>query len=156
MDYFNDVETEIAHEVSNRKADIAAVRAQIARDWALNAGARAKMNRDLLHKMAVNAKIARRNLDRFMRHTQMKMARVAYLQNRRNNMNIRRNKRMIRIDKLNAHVRAHAALIKENAKRAAKDLEDAQAHWQHKINAFSAHEASANSKLGAQFAAQDK
>jgi len=41
MDYFNNVEAEIADEVANRKTDIAAVRAQMARDFAFNAAARA-------------------------------------------------------------------------------------------------------------------
>merc|ERR1711937_308021 len=79
MDYFNNVEKEISDEVANRKSDIASVRAQMARDFAFNAAARAKLKRDMLHKMAINAKIARRNHDRFMRHTQMKFARFAYL-----------------------------------------------------------------------------
>jgi hypothetical protein len=190
MDYFNDVEKEISNEITNRKSDIAAVRAAMARDMAFNAGARAKLQHQMLHKMAENAKIARRNLDRFMRHTQMHMARVAAHQNARNNANNARMKRMhkiakadaaeaashlknavagwqkatnawhaktnARIDKLNTHVRAHAALIKENAKRASKDLADAMDKWQHKVTSFSKHEAAANSKLGAQFAAQSK
>merc|ERR1712022_403 len=96
MDYFNNVEKEIADEVANRKSDIAAVRAQMARDFAFNAAARSKLKRDMLHKMAVNAAIARRNLDRFMRHTQMKFARFAYLYNRRNKMNLRRDKRTLK------------------------------------------------------------
>merc|ERR1719230_2384655 len=99
MDYFTAVEHDIAQEVSNRKQDIASVRAQMAHDFAFNAAARAKLNRDMLHKMAVNARIARRDLDRFMRRTQMHMARVAYLQNRRNKMNLRRDKRTLRIMK---------------------------------------------------------
>merc|ERR1711998_380131 len=151
MDYFNNVEKEIADEVANRKADIASVRAQMARDFAFNAAARSKLKRDMLHKMAVNAAIARRNLDRFMRHTQMKFARFAYLYNRRNKMNLRRDKRTLkiaardkrqaakhlilavsawqkstnawaaatnaRIDRMNKHVAANAAQIKENAIR---------------------------------------
>merc|ERR1711959_443812 len=52
MDYFNNVEKEISDEVANRKADIASVRAQMARDFAFNAAARAKLKKDMLHKMA--------------------------------------------------------------------------------------------------------
>merc|ERR1711934_1319600 len=40
MDYFNNVEKEISDEVANRKTDIAAVRAQMAKDFAFNAAAR--------------------------------------------------------------------------------------------------------------------
>merc|ERR1712188_114253 len=49
MDYFNNVEKEISDEVANRKTDIAAVRAQMARDFAFNAPARAKLKRQMLH-----------------------------------------------------------------------------------------------------------
>merc|ERR1711988_1262041 len=62
MDYFNNVEKEISDEVANRKADIASVRAQMARDFAFNAAARAKLKRQMLHKMAVNAKKCRDDL----------------------------------------------------------------------------------------------
>merc|ERR1712022_28957 len=96
MDYFNNVEKEIADEVSNRKADIASVRAQMARDFAFNAAARAKLKRDMLHKMAVNARIARRNLDRAMRRTQMRFAHYAHLNNRRNRRNLARDKRTLK------------------------------------------------------------
>merc|ERR1712057_25449 len=96
MDYFNNVEKEIADEVSNRKADIASVRAQMARDFAFNAAARAKLRRDMLHKMAINARIARRNLDRAMRRTQMRFAHYAHLYNRRNRANLRRDKRTLK------------------------------------------------------------
>merc|ERR1712057_151241 len=83
MDYFNNVETEIADEVSNRKSDIAAVRAQMARDFAYNAASRAKLKKAMLTKMAENAKIARDNLDREMRKTQEHFAKQANLANRR-------------------------------------------------------------------------
>merc|ERR1712036_59196 len=67
MDYFNNVEKEISDEVANRKADIASVRAQMARDFAFNAAARAKLKRQMLHKMAVNAKKCRDDLNDAMR-----------------------------------------------------------------------------------------
>merc|ERR1719453_1929432 len=96
MDYFNNVEKEISDEVANRKADIASVRAQMARDFAFNAAARSKLKRDMLHKMAVNARIACRNLDRAMRRTQMRFAHYAHLNNRRNAANQRRDKRTLK------------------------------------------------------------
>merc|ERR1719451_240031 len=83
MDYFNNVEKEISDEVANRKADIASVRAQMARDFAFNAAARAKLKRQMLHKMAVNAKKCRDHLNRAMYRTQRKFARTAALANRR-------------------------------------------------------------------------
>merc|ERR1711968_261940 len=125
MDYFNNVEKEISDEVANRKADIASVRAQMARDFAFNAAARSKLKRDMLHKMAVNAAIARRNLDRFMRHTQMKFARFAYLYNRRNKMNLRRDKRTLRI-------------VARDKRQAAKHLKLAVSGWQKSTNAWAA------------------
>merc|ERR1711968_69896 len=61
-----------------------------------------------------------------------------------------------RIDRMNKHVAANAAQIKENAKRARKDLEVAMQHWDHKIHNFKTESANARSKLSEQFAAQDK
>jgi hypothetical protein len=57
---------------------------------------------------------------------------------------------------MNKHVAANAAQIKENAKKARKDLEGAMSDWDHKIAKFSKHEASKNSQLSAQFSQQDK
>jgi hypothetical protein len=125
MDYFDFVEEEIASEVADRKSDIADCRAQMAKDYAFNAGARAKLNRDMLHKMAVNAKIARRDLDRFMRHTQMKMARVANQQNRRNAANKKAQARTMRI-------------MKRDAAENAKHLKLAAKQWQKATNAWAA------------------
>merc|ERR1712054_622194 len=177
MDYFNNVEKEIADEVANRKADIASVRAQMARDFAFNAAARSKLKRDMLHKMAVNAAIARRNLDRFMRRTQMKFAHYANLYNRRHKKNLRRDKRTLKYaahDKreaakqlklavsawqksTNAWAAAtNAAQIKENAKKARKDLDVAMHQWDHKVANFRAESKAARSKLSEQFAAQSK
>merc|ERR1711970_543020 len=83
MDYFNNVEKEISDEVANRKADIASVRAQMARDFAFNAAARSKLKRNMLHKMAQNAKTCRDNLNAAMRKTQERFAKQAALANRR-------------------------------------------------------------------------
>merc|ERR1712057_20546 len=54
------------------------------------------------------------------------------------------------------HVAANAAQIKENAKKARKDLEGAMHKWDHKIQNFRRDSKAARSKLSAQFAAQNK
>merc|ERR1711988_968707 len=61
-----------------------------------------------------------------------------------------------RIDRMNKHVAANAAQIKENAKKARKDLEVAMHSWDHKIANFRRDAKAARSRLSAQFAAQDK
>merc|ERR1711998_415838 len=61
-----------------------------------------------------------------------------------------------KIDRMNKHVAANAAQIKENAKKARKDLENAMSDWDHKIAKFSKHESAKNSQLSAQFTQQDK
>merc|ERR1719506_1177363 len=61
-----------------------------------------------------------------------------------------------RIDQMNKHAAANAAQIKENAKKSRKDLENTMHEWDHKVASFSTHEKNANSKLHAQFAAQNK
>merc|ERR1711970_122366 len=61
-----------------------------------------------------------------------------------------------RIDRMNKHVAANAAQIKENAKKARKDLENAMHSWDHKIQNFRRDAKAARSRLSAQFAAQDK
>merc|ERR1711970_1104410 len=155
MDYFNNVEKEISDEVANRKADIASVRAQMARDFAFNAAARAKLKRQMLHKMAVNAKKCRDDLNDAMRKTQERFAKQSRLANRRWRATRKRDQRTVkmadedkreqarnlklsvtawqrataawasatnaRVDRMNKHVAANAAQIKENAKKARKD-----------------------------------
>merc|ERR1712205_271963 len=61
-----------------------------------------------------------------------------------------------RIDTMNKHVAANAAQIKENAKKARKDLEGAMHSWDKKIANFRADAKKGRSKLAASFAAQDK
>merc|ERR1712159_615071 len=190
MDYFNNVEKEISDEVANRKTDIAAVRAQMARDFAFNAAARAKLKRNMLHKMAIYAKKARDDLNHAMARTQERFAKQAALANRRYKATQRRDKRTsklikhdkneaaknlklavdawqksttawasatnARIDQMNKHVAANAAQIKENAKKARKDLEVTMKSWDHKVMNFKKESAAARSKLSEQFAAQDK
>merc|ERR1711881_826793 len=97
MDYFNNVEKEISDEVANRKADIASVRAQMARDFAFNAAARAKLKRQMLHKMAVDAKKCRDDLNDAMRKTQERFAKQARLANRRYRATLRRDRRTVKM-----------------------------------------------------------
>merc|ERR1711988_1522621 len=91
-DYLENVEREIHSEESARKRDISAVRAQMDRNFAFNQAARRKLKSALLSKMASNAKRARKDLARSMRYVQYRFARAAKLANRRNRINIRRNK----------------------------------------------------------------
>merc|ERR1712100_136927 len=89
-DYLTNVEKEIAAEEAARKRDVAAVRAQMARNFAFNKAARAKLEKAMLAKMAVNAKKAKDNLAHAMKFVQAKFAAAAALQNKRNKANIRR------------------------------------------------------------------
>merc|ERR1712144_184199 len=57
---------------------------------------------------------------------------------------------------MNAHVAANAAQIKENAKKARKDLDNAMHEWDHKVSNFRTTEKNANDKLSAQFAEQSR
>merc|ERR1712054_349661 len=77
LDYLNKVEKEIATEVAGRKADIAALRVQMAKNRAYNAKARASMKKELLARMAVNAKTAKDALDEQMRITAKHFAAAA-------------------------------------------------------------------------------
>merc|ERR1712096_498014 len=190
MDYFNGVERRIASELANRRADVASVRAQMARDFAFNAAARSKLKKNMLHKMAVNAKTCRDNLNTAMRRTQDKFAKKARLANRRWFATMKRDRKTIsmiksdsrqasrnlrlsvstwqrapsawaaatnsRINKMNKHVAANSAQIKENAKKAQKDLEKTMRHWDYKVNSFKRSSKKSQSKLRAQFRAQDK
>merc|ERR1712100_755787 len=125
MDYFNNVEKEISDEVANRRSDIASVRAQMARDFAFNAAARNTLKKEMLHKMSVNAKIARDHLNRAMYRTQRKFARTAALANRRHKRNLKRHAKTMR-------------LIKRDRDRAAKRLHLATTGWQKATSAWAA------------------
>merc|ERR1712164_204064 len=129
MDYFNNVEKEISDEVANRKADIASVRAQMARDFAFNAAARAKLKRQMLHKMAVNAKKCRDDLNDAMRKTQERFAKQARLANRRYRATLRRDRRTI---KMAAHDRREEA---HNLRLAVKGWQTATSAWASATNA---------------------
>merc|ERR1712036_193496 len=129
MDYFNNVEKEISDEVANRKADIASVRAQMARDFAFNAAARAKLKRQMLHKMAVNAKKCRDDLNDAMRKTQERFAKQARLANRRYRATLRRDRRTV---KMAAHDRREEA---KNLRLAVHGWQTATSAWASATNA---------------------
>jgi len=93
LDFLKKIEREIANERAGRKADIAAVRAKMAKNMAYNQAARASMKKSLLAKMAVNAKAAKDALDKQMRWTQNTFAKQAAEENRRNAATIARSKK---------------------------------------------------------------
>jgi len=117
LDFLNKVEQNIAKEVSSRKADIARVRAQMAKNMALNEASRAKMKKMLLAKMAVNAKAAKDDLAREMRKVQKEFAEAAALENKRQSAVFRRAKKTREI-------------MKKNKKEGAKNLKMAVAAQQ--------------------------
>merc|ERR1719262_116406 len=82
----------------------------MARNFAFNKAARSKLKKALLHKMAVNAKKAKDDLDTAMRFVQGKFAAMAKLQNSRNNANIARSKKI-------------RAVVEANKVEARKNLE---------------------------------
>merc|ERR1711998_640893 len=123
MDYFNNVEKETADEVANRKSDIATVRAQMARDFAFNAAARAKLKKEMLTKMAVNAKIAKDDLDLAMRKTQEHFAKQANLANRRYKASVKRDKETL-------------DQVKADKREAANNLKLAVSSWQKSTSAW--------------------
>jgi len=123
LDFFNKVEENIATEVQSRKADIAAIRAQMAKNMELNLAARKKMKTLLMQKMAQNAKIAKDNLNTAMRQTQRKFAAVAAAENKRHKEDIKR-------------FRATRALMRKNKKEAQKSLEAATLNQQRSLAAL--------------------
>jgi hypothetical protein len=190
LTFLDKVEANIAKEVESRKADIAAIRAQMAKNMAYNTEARATMKKMLLAKMAVNAKKAKDDLAEAMRQTQAKFAAAAALESKRNRQTIRRSKKTreimrknkaegaknlkdavesqqralatlaqatnARIKKTNKHIAVNAAQIKENAKKARKDLDNAMDAFDKKMANVSEEASKGRSKLAAQAAAQDK
>merc|ERR1719310_1428969 len=175
MDFLNKVEKQIRTEVAGRKADIAAVRAKMAKNMAYNAAARSKMKKSLLAKMAVNAKAAKDALDKAMRQTQAKFAAAAALENSRNAATMKRaaqTRALMRKNKAEAakalahavlnHQRQLAALdqatnakIKQNTKKARKDLDKAMNRFDNKMRNIHNQALAARSKLVAQANAQD-
>merc|ERR1711871_678366 len=107
-DNLTNVEKEIAAEEAARKRDVAAVKAQMARNFAFNQAARAKLQKAMLAKMAANAKKAKDDLAHAMKFVQAKFAAAADLQNKRNKANIRRSR------KLRKTIRKNKALAAKN------------------------------------------
>merc|ERR1719271_1865671 len=105
--YFYKVERQIAHEVAGRKADIAAIRTQMAKNMAYNKKARDAMRKDLLARMAVNAKRAKDALDAQMRWTARTFAHQAEVNNKRNKATIARSKKTREIMRKNKSHNAH-------------------------------------------------
>merc|ERR1712036_18823 len=111
LKYLNKVEKQIAKESAGRRADIAAIRAHMARNFAYNQAARASMKKQLLAKMAVNARKAKAALDRNMRRVQAKFAASAELANKRNRATIRRSRRTREIMRKNKRAAARSLKI---------------------------------------------
>jgi hypothetical protein len=123
LKYFNTVEKKIAAEESARRADIAAIRAHMAKNFAINQAARSKMKKTLLANMAKNAKKAKANLDAAMRKTQATFAKVEAQNNARNNANIARSKKTREIMKKNKKAAAAAlSSATKNQQRALSSL----------------------------------
>merc|ERR1711959_804935 len=169
--FLDKVEAQIAKEVAGRKADIAAVRAQMAKNFAYNQAARAKMKKNLLHKMAINAKKAAldskrnaatikrsaktREIMRKNKHEAAHNLKMAVLSQQRA-LSALASATNARIAKTNKHIAANAAQIKENAKKARKDLESAMGRFDRKMANVTEEAKKGRSKLAAQAATQDK
>merc|ERR1712159_958139 len=106
LKYLSKVEKQIAKESAGRRADIAAIRAHMARNFAYNQAARATMKKQLLAKMAINAKRAKDALDRNMRRMQRQFAASAELANKRNAKTIARSRKTREIMRKNKRAAA--------------------------------------------------
>merc|ERR1711968_103924 len=107
LDYLNKVEKEIATETAARKDDIEKLRIQMAKNRAYNAKARSAMKKELLARMAVNAKQAKDDLDEQMRITAKNFAAAKALENKRWAKNNKRFKKTRAIMKRNKRQAAH-------------------------------------------------
>merc|ERR1719174_3449222 len=128
-DYLTNVEKVIAAEEAARKRDVAAVRAQMARNFAFNMAARKKLKKFLLAKMAANAKKAKKDLDIAMRRTQAQFAAAAKLANMRNAANIARSKKIRKV------VAANKAEAAKNLATQVAAQQRAMAALKSKVNA---------------------
>merc|ERR1711968_296981 len=115
--FLDKIEANIAKEVEERKNDITAIRAQMAKNMQFNIEARKKMKSMLLAKMAVNAKKAKDDLAVAMRRTQRQFAAAAALENKRWKKNNKRFKKTREI-------------MKKNKAEATKELKMATANQQ--------------------------
>merc|ERR1712054_688927 len=111
LKYLSKVEKQIAKESAGRRADIAAIRAHMARNFAYNQAARATMKKQLLAKMAINAKRAKDALDRNMRRVQRQFAAQAELANKRNKATIARSNKTREIMRENKRAAARSLKI---------------------------------------------
>jgi len=151
--YLNNVEAEIAAEEAARKRDVAAVRAQMARNFAFNKAARAKLEKAMLAKMAVNAKKAKDNLAHAMKFVQAKFAAAAALQNKRNKANIRRShklrKTIAKNKKLAQKNLAHQVLVQQRAMAALSSAVNSRIDQTNKHVAINAAQIKTNAKKAA-------
>merc|ERR1711970_917361 len=174
--FLDKIEANIAKEVEERKADITAIRAQMAKNMQFNMEARKKMKSMLLAKMAVNAKKAKDDLAAAMRKTQSQFAAAASLENKRMKKNKKEAGKQLkmatanqqralatlasatnaRIKQTNKHIAENAAQIKENAKKAREDLDNAMGAFNAKMANVQEEAKKGRSKLAAQAAEQDK
>merc|ERR1712096_8172 len=123
LKYLSKVEKQIAKESAGRRADIAAIRAHMARNFAFNQAARASMKKALLAKMAINAKAAKDSLDRNMRRVQRQFAAQAELANKRNKRTIARSRKTREI-------------MRKNKRQAASNLKLAVLNQQRALSAL--------------------
>merc|ERR1711998_20963 len=155
--FLDKVEAQIAKEVAGRKADIAAVRAQMAKNFAYNQAAFAKQaaldskrNAATIKRSAKTREIMRKN-----KHEAAHNLKMAVLSQQRA-LSALASATNARIAKTNKHIAANAAQIKENAKKARKDLESAVGRFDKKMANVSEEAKKGRSKLAAQAATQDK
>merc|ERR1711959_355222 len=176
LDFFNKIEDNIAKEVQSRKEDITAIRAEMMKNMQLNEDARKKMKSALLHKMAVQAKIAKDNLRKAMRQTQRHFAAVAASENkiyradrkrfRKTREIMRKNKRLARKElraathaqqvalatldaETNAKIRKTNAHIAANAAQMKVNAKKARDDLDHAMNAFNTKMANVRSEAAA-------
>merc|ERR1711871_150043 len=123
LDYLNKVEKEIATETAARKDDIEKLRIQMAKNRTYNAKARSAMKKELLARMAVNAKKAKDDLDEQMRITAKNFAAAKALENKRWRKNNKRFKKT-------------RAIMKRNKRQAAHELRMATLNQQRALSAL--------------------
>jgi hypothetical protein len=182
LKFLNKIEKKMAAEKSGRRADIAAIRAHMARNMAYNQAARSAMKKQLLAKMAVNAKRAKAALDKHMRRTQRQFAAAAAVENRRYKQTLKRaaqTRAIMRKNKAaaaaqlklavltqqrslaalasvtNAKIKRTNKHIAANAKAARKALDKAMSNFDHKMNNIANDALKKRSKLVSQANAQD-
>merc|ERR1712100_236814 len=122
LDFFNHIEANIAKEIESRKSDIASIRAQMAKNMALNMDARKKMKAALTKTMAENAKTAKDNLNAAMEQTQKNFASFARAENKRHREDIKRfraTRKLMRANKKEARDNLHAATLAQQRALAA-------------------------------------